>query len=58
MPIKPEIQEKINQKLKEKILESEVKTDIFSDKFVKIEDQVKNAIADRQTDKALYDLTI
>ena len=58
MPIKPEIQEKINQKLKEKILESEVKTDIFSDKFIKIEEQVKKAITDRQTDKALYDLTI
>ena len=58
MPIKPEIQEKINNKLKEKILASEVKTNIFSDKFIKIEEQVKKALADRQTDKALYDLTI
>ena len=58
MPIKPETQEKINEKLKEKILNSEIKTKIFSDKFLKIEQQVKKALSDRQTDKALYDLTI
>ncbi len=58
MPIKPEIQKIIADKLKEKILKSEVKTKIFSDKFTKIEDQVKKALSDRKTDKALYDLTI
>jgi len=58
MPIKEKSQIIIKEKLKEKILESEVKSDIFSNKFVKIEQQVKKAIADRQTDKALYDLTI
>ena len=58
MPIKAEIQEKINEKLKEKILEKEPKTKIFSDKFSKIEEQVKKALSERQTDKALYDLTI
>jgi len=58
MPIKADIQEKINKKLKEKILDSEVKTNIFSDKFVKIEEQVKKSLSDRQTDKALYELTI
>jgi molybdopterin biosynthesis enzyme MoaB len=58
MPIKPETKKKIREKLKEKILESEVKSDIFSDKFKKIEDQVNKALANRQTDTALYDLTI
>ena len=58
MPIKPETQKIINEKLKEKILKSEVKSQIFSDKFVKIEEQVKKAILDRKTDKALYDMTI
>ncbi len=58
MPIKTKSQNIINKKLKEKILESEVKSDIFSNKFIKIEKQVKKALTDRQTDKALYDLTI
>ena len=58
MPIKPEIQEKINKKLKQKIIESEVQSEIFSNKFKKIEEQVKKSLSDRQTDEALYDLTI
>ena len=58
MPIKAEIQEKINEKLKVKILENEPKTKIFSDKFWLIEEQVKKALSERKTDKALYDLTI
>ena len=58
MPIKPEIQEKINEKLKQKIIESEVKSEIFSSKFKKIEEQVKKSLENRQTDEALYNLTI
>jgi len=57
MPINPVSKKKIDEKLKEKILEQEAKTEIYSTKFSKIEDQVKKALSDRQTDKALSDLT-
>jgi hypothetical protein len=57
MPINPASKKKIDEKLKEKILEQEAKTEIYSTKFSKIEDQVRKALSDRQTDKALSDLT-
>lgn len=57
MPINPISKKKIDEKLKEKILDNESKVKIFSDKFSKIENQVKKALSNRQTDKALSDLT-
>jgi hypothetical protein len=58
MPIKEDIQEKINQKLKEKILSQEEKKDIYSHKFQKIEEEIKENLKNRQTDNALYNITI
>ncbi len=57
MPINPDTKKKIDEKLKEKIFDSEQKTEIFSSKFSKIETQVKKSLSDRNTDKALSDLT-
>jgi type II secretory ATPase GspE/PulE/Tfp pilus assembly ATPase PilB-like protein len=57
MPINSNTKKNIDEKLKEKILENEVKSEIFSDKFSRIEDQVKRALSERKTDKALSDLT-
>lgn len=50
---------KINntEELKMEILSHEEKSNIFSDKFIKIENQVKTALSERKTDKALSDLT-
>jgi type II secretory ATPase GspE/PulE/Tfp pilus assembly ATPase PilB-like protein len=57
MVSKEELQKKENEKLKEEILRKEERAFIISEKFVKIEDQVKKALSERQTDKALSDLT-
>lgn len=57
MVSKQELQEKQNENLKQEILKKEEKALIFSEKFVKIENQVKKALSERQTDKALSDLT-
>ena len=58
MPIWKDIKVKINEKLKEKILESEQQKTFSSDKFQKIEEKVKNSLKRRETDSALYDLSI
>jgi len=58
MPIWKDIKIKINEKLKEKILESEQQKSFSSDKFEKIEKQVKDSLKRRETDTALYDLSI
>lgn len=58
MPIKKESKNIITEKLKEKILSWEEKKTYFSDRFKKIEEKVKWALKNRQTDEALYDLTI
>jgi hypothetical protein len=57
MPINTSTKKKIDEKLKENILDSDSKSEIYSSKFSKIEDQVKKSLSDRQTDKALSDLT-
>ncbi|MDD3646714.1 MAG: GspE/PulE family protein [Candidatus Gracilibacteria bacterium] len=58
MPIKKESKKIITEKLKEKILSGEEKKTYFSDKFKKIEEKVKESLKNRQTDEALYDLSI
>jgi len=58
MPIWREAKVKINEKLKEKILQQEEQKVFSSVKFKKIEDQVKDSLKRRETDSALYDLTI
>jgi len=58
MPIWREAKVKINEKLKEKILQQEEQKIFSSVKFKKIEDQVKDSLKRRETDSALYDLTI
>jgi hypothetical protein len=58
MPIAREAKIKINEKLKEKILQQEEQKTFSSDKFKKIEQQVKASLTRRETDSALYDLTI
>ena len=58
MPIWKEAKIKINEKLKEKILQQEEQKIFSSDKFTKIEDQVKASLKRRETDSALYDLSI
>jgi hypothetical protein len=58
MPIAKESKIIINEKLKEKILQQEEQKAFSSDKFKKIEEQVKASLKRRETDSALYDLTI
>ncbi len=58
MPIWKEIKVKINEKLKEKILQQEEQKVFSTDKFLKIEQKVKDSLARRETDSALYDLSI
>jgi len=58
MPISKETKVKINEKLKEKILQQEKDKGFSTDKFKKIEKQVKDSLARRETDSALYDLTV
>ncbi len=49
---------KVSEILKDKILEKEDKKGYFSDRFVKIEEKVKNALKTQKTDEALKDITI
>jgi len=58
MAIKKEHKKELTEKLKEKILENEEKKEIYSEKFKKIEDIVKEKLAQRKTDEALEDLTL
>lgn len=44
--------------LKEKILENEEKKEIYSDKFVKIEEKVKESLVRQATDEALKDISV
>jgi len=58
MPIWKESKTKINEKLKEKILQQEKQKNFSNVKFKKIEDQVKASLKRRETDSALYDLSL
>jgi|TARA_Y100001960_G_C14532695_1_gene756946 hypothetical protein len=49
---------KTDEKLKEKILEKEEKKSYSSERFVKIEEKVKESLAKQATDEALKDITL
>lgn len=49
---------KTEEKLKEKILEKEEKKSYSSERFVKIEEKVKESLAKQATDEALKDITL
>ena len=58
MPIWEKTQEFITKKLKQKLLQEKKQKAFYSDVFRKIEDKVKKSLKNRETDTALYDLTV